>query len=30
MHAVNDITPEMLSRFTKLDYDREIAFGSFI
>ncbi len=30
MHAVNDLTPEMLSRFTKLDYDREMAFGAFI
>lgn len=30
MHAVNEITPEMLSRFTKLDYDREMAFGAFL
>jgi len=30
MHAVNELTPEMLSRFTKLDYDREMAFGAFI
>ena len=29
MHAVNDLTPEMLSRFTKLDYDREMAFAAF-
>lgn len=26
MHAINDLTPEMLSRFTKIDYDREMAF----
>ena len=26
MHALNDLTPEMLSRFTKIDYDREMAF----
>ena len=26
MHAVNELTPEMLSRFTKIDYDREMAF----
>ncbi len=30
MHAVNDISPELLSRFTKLDYDREMAFGAFL
>ncbi len=30
MHVVNDLTPEMLSRFTKLDYDREMAFGAFL
>ena len=30
MHAVNDLTPEMLSRFTKLNYDREMAFAAFI
>ena len=30
MHAVNDISPEMLARFTKLDYDREMAFGAFL
>ena len=30
MHVVNEITPEMLSRFTKLDYDREMAFGAFL
>ncbi|MDO6461472.1 bifunctional acetate--CoA ligase family protein/GNAT family N-acetyltransferase [Granulosicoccaceae sp. 1_MG-2023] len=26
MHAVKELTPEMLSRFTKIDYDREMAF----
>lgn len=26
MHAMSDITPEMLSRFTQIDYDREMAF----
>lgn len=26
MHAVNDLTPEMLSQFTKIDYDREMSF----
>ncbi|MGK0272948.1 MAG: acetyltransferase [Cocleimonas sp.] len=30
MHAVNEISPEMLSRFTKFDYDREMAFGAFL
>jgi acetyltransferase len=30
MHAVNVLTPEMLSRFTKLDYDREMAFAAFV
>jgi len=30
MHAVNDLSPEMIARFTKLDYDREMAFGAFI
>jgi acetyltransferase len=29
MHSVNTLTPEMLSRFTKLDYDREMAFAAF-
>jgi len=29
MHAVNELTPEMLSRFTKIDYDREMAFTAF-
>jgi acetyltransferase len=26
MHAVSEITPEMLARFTQIDYDREMAF----
>jgi acetyltransferase len=26
MHAVEQLTPEMLSKFTKIDYDREMAF----
>ncbi len=26
MHVVNDLTPEMLSQFTKIDYDREMSF----
>jgi len=30
MHALNQLTPEMLSKFTKMDYDREMAFAAFI
>ncbi len=30
MYVVNTLTPEMLSNFTKLDYDREMAFGAFM
>lgn len=26
MHAINDLTPLMMAQFTKLDYDRQIAF----
>jgi acetyltransferase len=26
MHAISEITPEMLARFTQIDYDREMAF----
>jgi acetyltransferase len=26
MHAVSEITPDMLARFTQIDYDREMAF----
>ena len=29
MHTVNELTPDMLARFTKLNYDREMAFGAF-
>lgn len=29
MYAMNKLTPEMLSSFTKMDYDREMAFGAF-
>ncbi|PWQ98279.1 GNAT family N-acetyltransferase [Leucothrix arctica] len=30
MYVVNTLTPEMLSNFTKMDYDREMAFGAFM
>ena len=30
MHVVNELTLEMISNFTKFDYDREMAFGAFI
>ncbi|RVU81747.1 GNAT family N-acetyltransferase [Leucothrix sargassi] len=30
MYVVNSLTPEMLSNFTQMDYDREMAFGAFM
>ena len=26
MHAINELSPQMLAQFTKLDYDRQMAF----